>query len=221
MQPDKKFRSRSGKNFYSRTSCEVQHLQFPLNLPKAIFLLTHLMRGATLDMFLNGGLQKISTHAPHARCNTVTDNHGREPPISTHAPHARCNIMILPPRLRKSISTHAPHARCNWRQRKVKAVSPHFYSRTSCEVQPSDGLKWLGRQLFLLTHLMRGATLVMIWCLIWHLFLLTHLMRGATKKQNRGVKHSAISTHAPHARCNRKILYFFTVAQQHKVDIII
>ena len=79
------------KYFYSRTSCEVR-LSPPESEKTAwIFLLTHLMRGATKrDLIASNGLI-ISTHAPHARCDKMADLNDVMNAISTHAPHARCD----------------------------------------------------------------------------------------------------------------------------------
>ena len=81
-------------NFYSRTSCEVQRLIIYRQISPHGFLLTHLMRGATkydpnavdfgIDFYSRTSCEvqlklpslgfpkwKISTHAPHARCNAI------------------------------------------------------------------------------------------------------------------------------------------------------
>ena len=55
-----------------------------------------------------------------------------------------------------------------------------FYSRTSCEVRLSRYKAIINFEVFLLTHLMRGATYVMNIFSFSKSFLLTHLMRGAT-----------------------------------------
>ena len=100
------------------------------------FLLTHLLRGATLALTKYDISLEISTHAPLARCNSVTFADSSPSIISTHAPLARCNyfchkhllsakIFLLTHLLRgatyilhdgkyiEDISTHAPLARCN------------------------------------------------------------------------------------------------------------
>ena len=106
-------------------------------LGNIIFLLTHLMRGATV-------------------LSVLTSLAGL--PISTHAPHARCNKIIICANERLVISTHAPHARCNQRLRSQFPRPRYFYSRTSCEVQPFQRYRIYIFSQFLLTHLMRGAT---------------------------------------------------------------
>ena len=57
------------------------------------FLLTHLMRGATQLNGENANELRVSTHAPHARCDQVGDRQvGDRQVVSTHAPHARCDL---------------------------------------------------------------------------------------------------------------------------------
>ena len=102
-------------DFYSRTPCEVRLKAILLILSGTIFLLTHPMRGATSQQCAFFFLNRISTHAPHARCDTV--NNGTietSVTISTHAPHARCDKKPFRGSYETSgISTHAPHARCD------------------------------------------------------------------------------------------------------------
>ena len=88
----------------------------------------------------------------------------------------KCYIMEL-----SEVSTHAPHARCDGVSRAAVQKALSFYSRTSCEVR-LGGLSRNGLSLvFLLTHLMRGATTTtMNYPTASKKFLLTHLMRGAT-----------------------------------------
>ena len=131
--------------------------------------------------------------------------------ISTHAPHARCDSFSSLNCLRAFISTHAPHARCDKMKIPLERWNIDFNSRTSCEVRPKaemaktqneiisthapharcDFRPWSGifrQELFQLTHLMRGATLVQISDTVMSIFQLTHLMRGATifGRQQRG-----------------------------------
>ena len=145
------------------------------------FLLTHLMRGATFICIYYTTYLFISTHTPHARCDFYLHilyhilvhfySHtscevrlsGLETPttainISTHTPHARCDTAAFFPIHDKSdISTHTPHARCD-----PLILSPFPVI------------------IFLLTHLMRGATFCISHIFSVCKFLLTHLMRGAT-----------------------------------------
>ena len=86
-----------------------------------------------------------------------------------------------------------------------RARNVNFYSHTSCEVRlPSLNL-FRSLFLFLLTHLMRGATELSASNRNIAEFLLTHLMRGATKRKISYVIISCISTHTPHARCDRGV----------------
>ena len=101
-------------NFYSRTSCEVQHQDIQDKSPFLKFLLTHLLRGATGKDIIPYGMWKI---------------------ISTHAPLARCNYYSSLTYSGFEISTHAPLARCNELENLIFDELQNFYSRTSCEVQ--------------------------------------------------------------------------------------
>ena len=107
----------------------------------------------------------------------------------------------------------------------------NFYSHTSCEVRRVGTTRTYNCYRFLLTHLMRGATLHLIFYLIVEKFLLTHLMRGATTiccqqfhfmqflltHLMRGATWFLhwffisfdISTHTPHARCDTQWILIF------------
>ena len=78
------------------------------------------------------------------------------------------------------ISIHAPHARCDGKKLATKLVIITFQS----------------------THLMRGATFILV--IYWSLlkFQSTHLMRGATFYRPSNDNICEISIHAPHARCD-------------------
>ena len=146
-------------DFYSRTSCEVQQFIFRLLSVLSEFLLTHLLRGATVMTVSICYLVKlISTHAPLARCNGIL-------------------FIFLP---NSCISTHAPLARCNFLFRFGKGGLNHFYSRTSCEVQHPNAGDIMDAIQFLLTRLLRGATAEKGFKYSSYSFLLTHLLRGAT-----------------------------------------
>ena len=147
-------------NFYSRASCEARQILSNSMHKMPTFLLTRLLRGATI--FLNVGFHVcfISTHAPLARRDVTSNSIIRQDnrflltrllrgatrmafqiqkmyEISTHAPLARRDFIA---ELRGAgvteISTHAPLARRDFRQR-VIIVS---------------------KMPFLLTRLLRGAT---------------------------------------------------------------
>ena len=113
------------------------------------------------------------------------------------APGVLSSIVGLLP-----ISTHAPLARCDASRADSGVIVPTF----------------------LLTHLLRGATLVNIFLCYGKEFLLTHLLRGATRCNSHALLrkyfysrtscevrpfqtaganiHLRISTHAPLARCD-------------------
>ena len=105
-----------------------------------IFLLTHLMRGATGGLAAGMALASdISTHAPHARCDTksAVSNAGTWQFLLTHLMRgATCWTRQISGLWRK-ISTHAPHARCDQIAKDIdnQIALRNFYSRTSCEVR--------------------------------------------------------------------------------------
>ena len=186
------------------------------------------MRGATIKK----NYQKI--------CKTA---------ISTHAPLARCNVIPLEKytKFTKFLLTHLLRGATK-NKPLTYTTTVDFYSRTSCEVQQANGYYALFipiisthaplarcnditnqfdkfPKLFLLTHLLRGATSLTIEqvtkflnfysrtsCEVQRketmtreqelLFLLTHLLRGATKFYKRHYLECYISTHVPLARCN-------------------
>ena len=146
------------------------------------FLLTHLMRGATS----NGtgcvcSLRFLLTHLMRG-ATRKSRRGGIVKMISTHAPHARCDDSQLYHAFAyaRFLLTHLMRGATTWYTVYVNSNE------------------------FLLTHLMRGATYV---CAVQFLvlrFLLTHLMRGATPLTQTGYSSIVISTHAPHARCDRR-----------------
>ena len=123
--------------------------------------------------------------------------------ISTHTPHARCDSCKNLKKIQKYIFllTHL-----------MRGATPdvgsiafdryNFYSHTSCEVRPNDNYVNQTGTEFLLTHLMRGATNANWAKTSVFRFLLTHLMRGATYSDTCFAISSMISTHTPHARCD-------------------
>ena len=101
-------------DFYSHTSYEVRLDTLRLCLFFQVFLLTHLIRGATLCLLLH-------------------------------------NFLML-------ISTHTPHTRCDQRGRRIYTNYNNFYSHTSYEVRLNANTLYVIEDIFLLTHLIRGAT---------------------------------------------------------------
>ena len=161
------------------------------------------MRGATLNNLGAYLVSFISTHAPHARCDCEKQVYiARLRDISTHAPHARCDRIANRYDPVIKISTHAPHARCDFYHIHTFQDRNHFYSRTSCEVRHKMSTTIVTGEVFLLTHLMRGATWAQLELGAVPAFLLTHLMRGATLNLSSWGFFHCISTHAPHARCD-------------------
>ena len=161
------------------------------------------MRGATVtidDLFISN---KVSTHAPHARCDykrraypsSFISFYSRTPcevrlgaywysyaitPVSTHAPHARCDLLLFSYILFSSVSTHAPHARCDITTTEDYLEHVSFYSRTPCEVWQQNLLKHSWSQRFYSRTPCEVRQLVLITCIVLEKFLLTHPMRGAT-----------------------------------------
>ena len=134
---------------------------FPSRLHSSLFLflLTHLMRGATFSRFIFIVLMSISTHAPHARCNL---QYGIMITVRGHFySRTSCEVQRLSLSFSNVTSNFYSRTSCEVQPllRTTKKTTSYFYSRTSCEVQHclSSGCKGCIR--FLLTHLMRGATL--------------------------------------------------------------
>ena len=71
------------------TRCDKEKNKF--NSLYGIFLLTHLIRGATFPVILPFVTAEISTHTPHTRCDWIFLNHFQINFISTHTPHTRCD----------------------------------------------------------------------------------------------------------------------------------
>ena len=104
----------SAADFNPRTSCEVRPL-FNSGLENAnLFQSTHLLRGATVTVYVFGTFAAISIHAPLARCDITFQPFGPASIISIHAPLARCDIESS--------------GKCGYNCR-------NFNPRTSCEVR--------------------------------------------------------------------------------------
>ncbi len=102
------------QNFNSRTSCEVRHKVLTgKSEPQKISTHAPLARcDVQLAQFVHIA-QFISTHAPLARCDIAQVRHNCVSKISTHAPLARCDSARNLKCSRSAISTHAPLARCD------------------------------------------------------------------------------------------------------------
>ena len=123
----------------------------------------------------------ISIHAPHARCDRQAHRWQYIKSISIHAPHARCDVSGAMAIVLYDISIHAPHARCDRNAPNFALLTVHFNPRTSCEVRLPPTAARHSPSVFQSTHLMRGATAFRrTWKLHWYTFQSTHLMRGAT-----------------------------------------
>ena len=149
-------------NFNSRTSCEVRRNPVLQHCTRKEFQLTHLLRGATSGDRAEILQQRISTHAPLARCDSKIPAIAPATAISTHAPLARCDVPCACGCGTMIISTHAPLARCDTSIWTTGCGASNFNSRTSCEVRRKRRL-WAGALCeFQLTHLLRGATLPVV-----------------------------------------------------------
>ena len=210
------------------------------------FLLTRLMRGATLKLCVSGNSYIISTHTPLTKRDDFKLHIAVPCQVSTHTPHARRDfhgiviyffgsVFLLTHLLRGAtstalsrsgfalISTHTPLARRDSAQTAVFCIWEGFYSHASCEARHNRSRCEQLFELFLLTRLMRGATLCALSLSIsyqyfysrascerdWHhpqiesihfQFLLPRLLRGATKKRSFVSHTFRISTPTPLAR---------------------
>ena len=145
---------------------------------------------------------------------------------STHAPHAGSDGIRLVSKVSDKVSTHAPHARSDiictttsWfpasfnpcspceERRKAQDLQCHstgFNPRSPCEerLYLGDSRRHHGR--FQPTLPMRGATIVQLGCIEWQRFQPTLPMRGATVQRDVPRLPIGVSTHAPHARSDRR-----------------
>ena len=167
-------------NFYSRASCEARRKITVTPAQGTTFLLTRLMRGATLPEYQLKRNPPISTHAPHARRDVYI--HAIAEPgefLLTRLMRGATKPWAIEDLL-ELISTHAPHARRDFTMDRHVHVGFHFYSRASCEARRDKQLHWRHtdnfysrascearpgfshphdfKKQFLLTRLMRGAT---------------------------------------------------------------
>ena len=143
-------------NFYSHASCEARQNLLIGKSKSMRFLLTRLLRGATI-----------------------------------------LSSFCL---LSNQISTHTPLARRDEAEEEAFAAYIDFYSHASCEARPYclGALERVKR--FLLTRLLRGATIICTLRMIMAQFLLTRLLRGATYGIEPQSRQTIISTHTPLAR---------------------
>ena len=169
------------------------------------FLLTRLLRGATVARYIMKKHLGISTHTPLAR---------RDCRISFFS---SCFFTFLLTRLLRgatvartsflwahSISTHTPLARRDSRLNFERSILIYFYSHASCEARPTCICCKAYCILFLLTRLLRGATLMHTSLRRNLPFLLTRLLRGATKQN----QHKTESQHNfySHASCEARLM---------------
>ena len=144
------------------------------------FLLTRLLRGATIGDFTLMSRICISTHTPLARRDMCILSTTRLPElflltrllrgatndmcciyadhgISTHTPLARRDTQKKIDHYQIQISTHTPLARRDEQPILNREIYAHFYSHASCEARPRISRSCGRRTSFLLTRLLRGA----------------------------------------------------------------
>ena len=141
------------------------------------------MRGATVSFAGRNSWRPVSTHAPHARCDSLSTCPPATINVSTHAPHARCDLRLcLETGLRvgfysrtscevRPLSSFNCQPRMSFYSRTscevrldrydYDLIIKSFYSRTSCEVRLPSTISLFTLIAFPLTHLMRGATTVL------------------------------------------------------------
>ena len=127
-------------NFYSHASCEARLRSWRGCGNPAEFLLTRLLRGATAKMVDVGAMCRISTHTPLAR---------RDDDPSAY------DVVT-------EISTHTPLARRDKDDEYAAREADNFYSHASCEARRSRLDHYQTTDGFLLTRLLRGATVKQI-----------------------------------------------------------
>ena len=81
---------------------------------------------------------KISTHTPHAGCDSQGISLDNSNQISTHTPHAGCDAVCTACRLNPVvISTHTPHVGCDQQGTITQYKYDDFNSHTPCGVRPN------------------------------------------------------------------------------------
>ena len=144
------------------------------------------MRGVTILNSKMVETVEISTHTPHARCDDAHQN-GFCHPLDFYS-HTSCEVWRSKTLFQSLLRYFYSHTSCEvWRRDdRPRPRYQHFYSHTSCEVWPiSVNFQFIHQS-----------------------FLLTHLMRGVTKTQQKSRLSCTISTHTPHARCDKRRFYY-------------
>ena len=195
----------------------------------SVFLLTHLLRGATSTALSRSGFALISTHTPLARRDSAQTAvfciwEGFYSHASCEARHnrsrceqlfelflltrllraRRCAPCLCPFRI--NISTHAPLASATGIIRRLNQFISNFYSHASCEARQKSGRLFRTPSEFLLPRLLRGATHGNTPPAKTRKFLLTRLLRGATRYEHTYQQGLNISTHAPLARRDQETI---------------
>ena len=128
---------RIASNFYSRTSCEVQHVsEWQLSVGE-LFLLTHLMRGATVNA-QSCLISRIHFYS-RTSCEVQLEALARKTWYENFYSRTSCEVQPRNFCQLKDIKRYFySRTSCEVQHKKEikKIIREHFYSRTSCEVQP-------------------------------------------------------------------------------------
>ena len=175
------------------------------------FQLTHPMRGATQGIPLILPLDQISTHTPHAGCDSVWCRHySQGADFNSHTPCGVRRVFVYLVSTLLYFNSHTPcgvrhnvreavhgavhfnsHTPCGVRRGRgnIRHQRNHFNSHTPCGVRHGTISVVCGIITFQLTHPMRGATAARRRYGYRKEFQLTHPMRGATRSRRAVLAH--------------------------------
>ena len=210
-------------NFYSHASCEARRETVLGDRHGSAFLLTRLLRGATV--LVHVPLQKQIYFYSHASCEARLSAASATFPASrflltrllrgatTTTEKAADTALFLLTRLLRGatktkkqlqnspkISTHTPLARRDAVGRRDHAANLRFLLTRLLRGATGSRGRCCRPLRFLLTRLLRGATKPHVHFPVMLKFLLTRLLRGATTASGGSSAHFRISTHTPLAR---------------------
>ena len=151
------FPTGQGRDFYSRTSCEVRRSSFLSAESVLLFLLTHLLRGATFRL-----------------CDIITSKDF----YSRTSCEVRHTVSLVLSELDNFYSRTSCEVR-RWNN-EGGVLEINFYSRTSCEVRLARDTVGISTHAPLARCDFSGKCRCSL-----HQFLLTHLLRGATLCKTR------------------------------------
>ena len=110
--------------------------------------------------------------------------------ISIHAPRVRCDHEYTIDMDMDNISIHAPRVRCDTLPPYYVTCYNYFNPRTSCEVRHISVDDMLLKTVFQSTHLVWGATFLLLFRAPMRIFQSTHLVWGATYNVIGGYMHA-------------------------------